>query len=224
MQGYTDSVAFEFDSSILAKLHLVGVVTVAKNGLIFDDSLLNDFISKRTKKGIDKQLKDLKNLYQYLAILETQTGLKYKIMQHSRAKKVNITFQGLKQGTELSQLMEYDLKSFLEHFKEDIQVIRLDVAIDNQKAFNLDSIARNTNRNIYTFFNTSYLKTAKEKKVNEHLDIKHYYKINVELYRLEFVFKKRYFEGKNPLQTIERTIQKAIKKRLKFIDSFNLLS
>ena len=61
MQGYTDSVAFEFDSSILAKLHLVGVVTVAKNGLIFDDSLLNDFISKRTKKGIDKQLKDLTN-------------------------------------------------------------------------------------------------------------------------------------------------------------------
>ena len=85
MQGYTDSVAFEFDSSILAKLHLVGVVTVAKNGLIFDDSLLNEFISKRAKKGIDKQLIDLKNLYQYLAILETQTGLKYKIMQHKRA-------------------------------------------------------------------------------------------------------------------------------------------
>ena len=144
MQGYTDSVAFEFDSSILAKLHLVGVVAVAKNGLIFDESLLNEFVSKRTKKGIDKQLKDLKNLYQYLAILETQTGLKYKIMQHKRAEKINITFQGLNQYSELSQLMEYDLKSFLEHFKEDLQVIRLDVAIDNQKAFNLDSIARNT--------------------------------------------------------------------------------
>lgn len=224
MQGYTDSVAFEFDSSILAKLDLVGVVTVAKNGLIFNESLLNEFISKRTKKGIDKQLIDLKNLYQYLAILETQTGLKYKIMQHKRAKKINITFQGLKQYTEISQLMEYDLKSFLEHFKEDIQVIRLDVAIDKQKAFNLDSIARNTKRNIFKFRETTYFKTAKEKKVNEHLNIKHYYKINVELYRLEFVFKKRYFEGKNPLQSIERTIQKAIKKRLKFIDNFSLLS
>lgn len=224
MQGYTDSVAFEFDSSILAKLDLVGVVTVAKNGLIFNESLLNEFISKRAKKGIDKQLIDLKNLYQYLAILETQTGLKYKIMQHKRAKKINITFQGLKQYKEISQLMEYDLKSFLEHFKEDIQVIRLDVAIDNQKAFNLDSIARNTNRNIFKFRETTYFKTSKEKKVNEHLNIKHYYKINVELYRLEFVFKKRYFEGKNPLQTIERTIQKAIKKQLKFIDSFYLLS
>ena len=81
MQGYTDSVAFEFDSSILAKLHLVGVVTVAKNGLIFDDSLISEFITRKTKKGIEKQLKQLINLYQYLAILETQTGLKYKIMQ-----------------------------------------------------------------------------------------------------------------------------------------------
>lgn len=151
MQGYTDSVAFEMDSSIIAKLHLVGIVTVAKNGLIFDDNLLNEFISKRTKKGIDKQLKQLKNLYQYLAILETQTGLKYKIMQHKRAKKINITFQGLKQYSSISHLMEYDLKSFLECFKEDIQLIRLDVAIDNQKAFNIDSIARNTNRTIYNF-------------------------------------------------------------------------
>ena len=224
MQGYTDSVAFEMDSSILAKLHLVGVITVAKNGLIFDDSLISEFITRKTKKGIDKQLKQLKNLYQYLAILETQTGLKYKIMQHKRAEKINISFQGLKQYSEISQLMEYDLKSFLELFKEDIQLIRLDVAIDNQKAFNLDSIARNTNRNIYNFFNTSYFKTAKEKKVNEHLNIKHYYKINVELYRLEFVFLKRYFKGKNPMKTIEKTIQKAIKKRIKFIDSFALLS
>ena len=224
MTGFADSVVFEMNSTILSKLSLFGVVTVAKNGLTFNDSLISEFITRKTKKGIDKQLKELKNLYQYLAILETQTGLKYKIMQHKRAKKINITFQGLKQYTEISELMEYDLKSFLELFKNDIEVIRLDVAIDNQKAFNLDSIARNTKRNIYNFFNTSYLKTAKEKKVNEHLNIKHYYKINVELYRLEFVFKKRYFQGKNPIQTIEKTIQKAIKKRIKFIDSFHLLS
>lgn len=224
MKGYTDSVAFEMDSSILAKLHLIGVVTVAKNGLTFNDSLISEFITRKTKKGIDKQLKELKNLYQYLAILETQTGLKYKIMQHKRAKKINITFQGLKQYTEISELMEYDLKSFLELFKNDIEVIRLDVAIDNQKAFNLDSIARNTNRSINPFFNTTYFKTAKEKKVNEHLNIKHYYKIDVKLYRLEFVFLKRYFKRKNPLESIEKTIQKAIKKRIKFIDSFHLLS
>ena len=224
MQGFTDSVAFEMNDSILAKLHLVGVVTVVKNGLIFDEVLLNDFISKRTKKGTAKQLLELRNLYKYLAILETETGLRYKIMQHKRAKKVNISFQGLQQDNEISKLMEYDLKSFLEHFKEDVEVIRLDVAIDSLKAFNLNTIAKNTNRKIYNFFNTSYFKTEKEKKVNQHLNIKHYYKIQLQVYRLEFVFLKRYFTGKNPMQVIEKTIRNAIKKEFKFEDNLYLIS
>jgi hypothetical protein len=224
MQGYTDSVAFEFDSSILAKLHLVGVVTVVKNSLIFDEVLLNEFISKRTKKGSAKQLLELRNLYKYLAILETQTGLKYKIMQHKRAKNITITFQGLQQKNEISKLMEYDLKSFLEHFREDLQVIRLDVAIDSLQAFNLNTIARNTNRIISPRWNTTYFKTEKEKRVNRHLNIKHYYKMQLQVYRLEFVFLKRYFTGKNPMQVIEKTIKKAIKKEFKFEDSFYLIS
>ena len=45
MQGFTDSVAFEMNDSILAKLHLVGVVTVVKYSLkivlvIGDEKLL----------------------------------------------------------------------------------------------------------------------------------------------------------------------------------------
>ena len=56
-------------------------------------------------------------------------------MQHKTAKKVNITFQGLKQYTEISQLMEYDLKEFIATFKDYIQVMRLDVAIDNKEPF-----------------------------------------------------------------------------------------
>lgn len=224
MRGYIDSVAFEMNENILAKLHLVGVVTVVKNSLIFDEALLNEFISKRTKKGSAKQLLELRNLYKYLAILETETGLKYKIMQHKTAKKVNITFQGLKQGTSNSKLMEYDLKSFLRHFKEDVEVIRLDVAIDSLKAFNLNSIARNTNRIISKRWNTTYFKTEKEKRVNRHLNIKHYYKMQLQVYRLEFVFLKRYFTGKNPMQVIEKTIKKAIKKEFKFEDNFYLIS
>ena len=68
MQGYTDSVAFEFDSSILAKLHLVGVVTVAKNGLIFDDSLISEFITRKTKKGIN-----ITNKISYLYNIKNKT-------------------------------------------------------------------------------------------------------------------------------------------------------
>ena len=224
MTGFSDSVVFEMNSTILSKLSLFGVVRVAKNGLILDESLLNEFINKRTIKGKSKQLLELKNLYQYLAILETQTGLRYKIMQHKTAKKVNITFQGLKQYTEISQLMEYDLKEFIATFKDDIQIMRLDVAIDNKEHFNIKAIAENTNRVILNRWNTSYLKTAKEKNTNRHLNIKHYYKQIVELYRLEFVFCKRYFQSKEPFELIEKTIKKALSKPFKLNDEFHLIS
>ena len=224
MTGFSDSVVFEMNSTILSKLSLFGVVTVAKNGLILDESLLSEFVNKRTIKGKSKQLLELKNLYQYLAVLETQTGLRYKIMQHKTAKKVNITFQGLKQYTEISQLMEYDLKEFIATFKDDIQVMRLDVAIDNKEPFNIKAIAENTNRVILNRWNTAYLKTPKEKNTNRHLNIKHYYKQIVELYRLEFVFCKRYFQSKEPFEFIEKTIKKALKKPFKFDDEFHLIS
>mgnify|MGYP003446284870 FL=1 len=224
MTGFSDSVVFEMNSTILSKLSLFGVVRVAKNGLILDESLLNEFINKRTIKGKSKQLLELKNLYQYLAILETQTGLRYKIMQHKTAKKVNITFQGLKQYTEISQLMEYDLKEFIAAFKDDIQIMRLDVAIDNKEPFNIKAIAENTNRVILDRWNTSYLKTAKEKNTNRHLNIKHYYKQIAELYRLEFVFCKRYFQSKEPFELIEKTIKKALSKPFKLNDEFHLIS
>ena len=122
MRGYIDSIAFEIDDNILAKLELIGVVTVAKNGLILDEVLINEFVEYKATKSHSKQLLELRNLYKYLAILETQTGLKYKIMQHKRAKNITIIFRGLKQGNQISELMRYDLKEFLEHFKEDIQI------------------------------------------------------------------------------------------------------
>ena len=224
MKGYIDSIAFEYDSCILAKFHLFGVEKVAKNGIIFDESLLEMFLSNRMTKSKKKQLIELKNLYSYLAILETQTGLKYKVMQHKRAKKVNITFQGLKQYTEVSELMEHDLKDFIELYRDYISIMRLDVAIDNKEPFNKDKIARNTNRIISERWNTTYFKTEKEKRKNEHLNIKHYYKKVVQLYRLEFVFGRRYFKAKDPLRLIENTIKKAIKKQFKFQDDFTLIS
>jgi hypothetical protein len=224
MKGYIDSIAFEFDSCILAKFHLFGVERVAKNGIIFDESLLEMFLSNRMTKSKKKQLIELKNLYSYLAILETQTGLKYKVMQHKRAKKVNITFQGLKQYTEVSELMEHDLKDFIELYRDYISIMRLDVAIDNKEPFNKDKIARNTNRIISERWNTTYFKTEKEKRKNEHLNIKHYYKKVVQLFRLEFVFGRRYFKAKDPLRLIENTIKKAIKKQFKFQDDFTLIS
>ena len=224
MRGYIDSIAFEIDNSILAKLELIGVVTVAKNNLILDNELLNEFIEYRATKSHSKQLLELRNLYKYLAIFETQTGLKYKIMQHKRSKNITITFQGIKQYSEISELMRYDLKEFLEHFKEDIQIVRLDVAFDNKEAFNITQIAKNSKRNICKRWNTIYFKTAREKRVNQYLNIKHYYKTQIKLYRLEFVFCKKYFTKKEPFELMEKTIKNILKKPFKFEEDFNLLS
>ena len=224
MRGYIDSIAFEIDNSILAKLQLIGVLTVAKNNLILDNELLNEFIEYKATKSHKKQLLELRNLYKYLAILETQTGLKYKIMQHKRAKNITITFQGIKQYTEISKLMRYDLKEFLEHFKEDMQIVRLDVAFDNKEAFNITQIAKNSKRDICKRWNTIYFKTAREKRVNQYLNIKHYYKTQIKLYRLEFVFCKKYFTKKEPFELMEKTIKNILKKPFKFEEDFNLLS
>ena len=224
MRGYIDSIAFEIDDNILAKLELIGVLTVAKNNLILDNELLNEFIEYRATKSHSKQLLELRNLYKYLAIFETQTGLKYKIMQHKRAKNITITFQGLKQYSEISELIRYDLKEFLEHFKEDIQIVRLDVAFDNKEAFNITQIAKNSKRNICKRWNTIYFKTAREKRVNQYLNIKHYYKTQIKLYRLEFVFCKKYFTKKEPFELMEKTIKNILKKPFKFEEDFNLIS
>ena len=224
MRGYIDSIAFEIDNSILAKLELIGVVTVAKNSLILDNELINEFIEYKATKSHKKQLLELRNLYKYLAILETQTGLKYKIMQHKRAKNITIIFRGLKQYNEISELMRYDLKEFLEHFKEDIQMVRLDVAFDNERAFNITQIARNSKRDICKRWNTIYFKTAREKRVNQYLNIKHYFKREIKLYRLEFVFCKKYFTKKEPFELMEKTIKNILKKPFKFEEDFNLLS
>ena len=224
MRGYIDSIAFEIDDNILAKLELIGVVTVAKNNLILDNELLNEFIEYRATKSHKKQLLELRNLYKYLAILETQTGLKYKLVQHKRAKNVTIAFQGLKQYREISELMRYDLKEFLQHFKEDIRISRIDIAFDNKEAFNITQIAKNSKRNICKRWNTIYFKTAREKRVNQYLNIKHYFKREIKLYRLEFVFCKKYFTKKEPFELMEKTIKNIVKKPFKFEEDFNLLS
>ena len=214
MQGYVDSVAFDLRDDSLAKLSLIGVIFVAKNNIVQDKELLALFkLGKRSA------------LYSYLAIIEMQTGLQYKLIRHSTAKQTTITFQGLQQYDEVSNLMRYDLKEFLCVLKGCFTISRLDIAFDSKEPFNLIEIAKNTNRTVVRKWNTYYFKTDKEKKQNRHLNIKHYFKKNVELYRLEFVFLKRYFKCKeNVKNRLEKIMRKAVNKPLKFQDEFYLIS
>ncbi len=209
-KGYADSVALEISMDILAKLTDIAVINTAKNKIVLNQELLPSF--KLGKKVM---------LYDYLAILETQTGLQYKLMKHIRAKNIMLTFQGLRQYDEVSRLMMIDFKAIMERLQDDCVLVRLDVCFDENKPFNVQRIAKLMNRVAMRYKNTVYFKTAKEKKKSQHLNIKHYKKFD-DVYRLEFVFGKRYLQGskEDVKKCISKTIKKALGKSFKFGEFF----
>ena len=209
-KGEADSVALELTFDILAKLADIAVIHTAKNKIVLDQELLKPF--KLGKKAV---------LYDYLAILETQTGLQYKLIKHIRAKNITLTFQGLRQYDEVSRLMMIDFKAIMERLEGECTLFRLDVCFDQQEPFNVERIAKLMGRVATRYKNTVYLKTAKEKKTNRHLNIKHYKKFD-DMYRLEFVFHKRYLRGskEDVKEQITKPIKKALGKPFKFGDFF----
>lgn len=83
--------------------------------------------------------------------------------------------------------MEYDLKEFLEHFNMIFKQLG-NITLDNKEPFDINQIVRNSKRLISKRWNTTYFKTVKEKRVNQYLNLKYYYKTQIKLYRLEFSF------------------------------------
>ena len=210
LKGYADSVALEITFDILAKLSDIAVIHTAKNKIVLDQELLKPF--KLGKKAV---------LYDYLAILETQTGLQYKLIKHIRAKNITLTFQGLRHYDEVSRLMMIDFKAIMERLENESVLVRLDVCFDQNEPFNVQRIAKLMGRVAKRYKNTVYLKTAKEKKKSQHLNIKHYKKFD-DMYRLEFVFGKRYLKGskEDVKKHISQSIKKALGKPFKFGDFF----
>lgn len=209
LSGHIDSLVLEITDTTLKKLSQIAVITVAKNGIVLDGDLLHYFKLKKPQ------------LYDYLAIAETQTGLRYQLIKHTRAKSITLTFRGLYQYTDTSRLMRYDLKAIEELLSDDCTYARLDIAFDKDKPFDVERIARNINRVTRRFKNTIYLKSAKEKKTNQHLNIKHYKK-GENVYRLEFVFLKRYLSGSDEVikNRLTKVVKKALKQSFKFESFF----
>ncbi|MDR0762233.1 MAG: hypothetical protein LBF13_04200 [Campylobacteraceae bacterium] len=128
--GYIDSLALNIDNGILAKIREFGVIITVKNGLDFDKELLKRFKLKRLP------------LYDYLALLYTERGLEYKLTKHITAKTATLTFQGLRQYTEISKLMREDLKDVIAIIgKDNLIFARIDIAIDKDAPFNIARIA-----------------------------------------------------------------------------------
>ena len=136
-----------------------------------------------------------------------------------------IEFAGLHGYNEESKLLKELLIELLPMIQDTI-VKRIDICLDYERVPNKIIKSLCINRNPFQYKNTTYYKTAKEKKVNSTMDIKMYNKqiqakLDYPLYRLEFVFKGSYFNSMRLEQLDKETYKKMEKSILKFsgIDS-----
>lgn len=130
-----------------------------------------------------------------------------------------IEFAGLHGYNERSQLLTQTLRELKSQLVYTL-VMRIDVAIDYEGKIPKRIIkALSKTREPFPYGNTTYYKTAKEKKTNQKMDIKIYdkayqAKLDYPLTRLEFVFKSSYF-NKLLLKDLDLAItkmEKSIKK------------
>lgn len=153
-------------------------------------------------------------------ILHTEQGLEVPLKRYSvTPKKETLELAGVNGYTEKSILLKqllYELESQL----QDSYVVRIDIAIDFKgKIPNRVIRELCKNRKPFTYKNTTYYKSEKEKKTNQRIDIKKYNKslkdkLNLQLERLEFVFKGGYFD-KLQFKDLEQSffkMEKSIKK------------
>jgi len=130
-----------------------------------------------------------------------------------------VEFAGLHGYNERSRLLLitlHELKSQLQYER----VMRIDVAIDYKGNIPKSIVkALSKNREPFKWLNTTYCKTAKEKRTNPYMDIKIYNKqiqakLDYPLYRLEFVFKSGYFNKLllKDIETAYKKMEKSIKK------------
>ena len=130
-----------------------------------------------------------------------------------------LEFAGLHGYNERSRLLVITLGD-LESRLQQSRVTRIDVAIDYKGEIPkslVKSLCRT--RKPFRYGNTTYYKTAKEKKTNQKMDIKiynkaHQAKLDFPLWRLEFVFRGSYF-NKLLLKDLDLAIkkmEKSIKK------------
>jgi len=153
-------------------------------------------------------------------IIHTYLGLTLPLKTFSvTPKSQTVEFAGLHGYNERSQLLVQtlnELKSQLSHTR----VMRIDIAIDFKGQIPKRVItALAKHREPFRYGNTTYYKTAKEKKVNRVMDIKiydkkHQAKLKGDLMRLEFCFKSGYLKTVQfkELETLYQKIEKSIKK------------
>ena len=139
----------------------------------------------------------------------------------SRSQKVQVLeFAGLHGYSERSKLLNIHLQelwSRVQHTK----LTRIDIALDWAKIPSKALKALMKNREPFEWFNSTYYKTAKEKKKNYYINVVAYDKSKKEnlaepMERLEFSFSGAFLKDMylKDLAKVYKKIEKAIKKKI----------
>jgi len=154
-------------------------------------------------------------------IIHTHLGLTLPLKVFSRSQKVQVLeFAGLHSYTERSKLLRVHLKELWSQLQY-TRLTRVDVALDYTKIPSKVLKALQANREPFKWFNSTYYKTAKEKKKNYYINVVAYdkalkEKLSEPMERLEFSFSGAFFKDmylKDLPKAIEK-MEKAIKKKI----------
>jgi len=154
-------------------------------------------------------------------IIHTYLGLTLALKTFSRSQKVQVLeLAGLHGYNERSKLLRVHLKelwSQLQHTK----LTRIDIALDWEKIPYKVFKALKANREPFKWFNSTYYKTAKEKKKNYYINVVAYDKAEKEnlsepMERLEFSFSGAFLKDMylKDLPKVCEKMEKAIKKKI----------
>lgn len=153
-------------------------------------------------------------------IIHTHLGLTLPLKTFSATPlSQTVEFAGLHGYNEESRLLLQTLQG-LKSQLDYTRVMRIDIAIDYEREIPTSIIkALCRSREPFRWKNSTYYKTAKEKKTNRVMDIKIYNKalhaeLDYPLYRLEFCFKSEYLKKLllKDIETVYLKMGKSIKK------------
>lgn len=209
LTAYVDS--FNFSSNNLEQ-HFRNenyIIEIVKGIGVFNPSVwIETFKTKLTRNIIEAK------------ILHTHTGLTLPIKRFSVSQD--------KQTLEIAGLRGYDDKSvYLNELLEELRplikdevITRLDVCIDFKTAIPKRIIRElKKSRQTFNYANSTYFKTASEKKKNYQINILIYPKhkkdnLDYEIERLEFSFMSGYFRNKYQVKNIDE-VYKKVEKTIK---------
>jgi hypothetical protein len=212
----------KIDSLNLSSKHLESMFIYNENYSIEIVKSRGKFFPKIWSKIFGKSL--TRNIIE-AKIIHTYLGLKLPLKTYAISPKAQtLELAGFHSYNERSK----QLSAILEELKSQLnytRIMRVDIAIDYEGNIPHSIIkALSKHREPFRYRNTTYYKTAKEKKTNQKMDIKIYNKAHKEnldftLMRLEFVFKPNYLK-----KVLLKDIDFAIKKMEKSIKKATGLS